>query len=971
MKTLNMKHLVKIFRKEFNAYFASPAAWLFIGAFLLVTLFAFFWAEPFFARNIADMKPFFSWIPVLLIFLVGALSMRTWSEERRSGTIESLLTSPVGAFQIVLGKFFANVALVALALALTLPLAFSVAMLGPMDWGPVIGGYVASLFLASAYVAIGLYMSGRTDNPIVALILTVACAGGVYLIGSNLLTTLFSHQVGGMLKLLGSGSRFDSITRGVLDLRDIYYYLSIVGVFLALNMLSLERLRWAGNPSQRHHRQWFWFIVLVVSNLLVANVWLSAVRVVRIDLTEGRSYSLSSATKNYISQAVEPLLIRGYFSNKSHPLLEPLVPQLKDLLAEYQVVGGSRVRVEFVDPRSDQEIEAEAADTYGIRPVPFRMENRYETSVVNSYFDLVIAYGDAYEVLSFDDLIDVKLTGSGDPEVLLKNPEYAITSALRKVIGSFRAGGDVYADLPDELSFKAYVSPAAKLPQAFVDFRGILKTTLKTMAEESAGKLSYEFADPDAAGGQLAQQLNQQYGFVPQIAGFFDTQPFWFYMVLEGLNESVQISLPPEFSETSLRNHIKAALKRMAPGYIKTVAIVTPPPAPAQDRYMPALPSQSFNRLRAVLEANVRVIDADLSAGTVPADADMLLLLAPEKLSNKEVFAVDQFLMQGGSVVVSTSSFNASLSNRLSAQVHQSGLEHWLASMGITVQQQMVLDPQNASLPVPMPRRVGPVTLDEIVMMPYPHFPDVRRDGLGAAHPVTSGLNQLTFNWASPLEIDADQPAGLEVVELVQSSANSWTSGETTVIPDYQMYPETGFVAGLARGRHTLAVAGKGCFQSHFKGQQSPLLPDNTDAGATVPADPGMATADAANEQSVYGSVIQSASDSARLIVIGSNNFAEDMVLAIASQGMGVEYTAPLDFMQNLVDWSLDDSGLLHIRSRAQLARTLNPMEDSRRRSFEYANYAAAVAGLIVVWMVRQILKQRKREHYKQILTEV
>ena len=236
---------------------------------------------------------------------------------------------------------------------------------------------------------------------------------------------------------------------------------------------------------------------------------------------------------------------------------------------------------------------------------------------------------------------------------------------------------------------------------------------------------------------------------------------------------------------------------------------------------------------------------------------------------------------------------------------------------------------------------------------------------------MTSGLNQLTFNWASPLEIDADQPAGLEVVELVQSSANSWTSGETTVIPDYQMYPETGFVAGLARGRHTLAVAGKGCFQSHFKGQQSPLLPDNTDAGATVPADPGMATADAANEQSVYGSVIQSASDSARLIVIGSNNFAEDMVLAIASQGMGVEYTAPLDFMQNLVDWSLDDSGLLHIRSRAQLARTLNPMEDSRRRSFEYANYAAAVAGLIVVWMVRQILKQRKREHYKQILTEV
>ena len=482
-----MKHFSKIFRKEFNAYFASPAAWLFMGAFLVVTLFVFFWAEAFFARNIADMKPFFSWIPVLLIFLVGALSMRTWSEERRSGTIESLLTSPVGAFQIVLGKFLANLALVALALVLTLPLAFSVSMMGPLDWGPVIGGYVASLFLAAAYVAIGLYMSGRTDNPIVALILTVACAGVFYLIGSNMLTTLFSHKIGGVLELIGSGSRFDSITRGVLDVRDIYYYLSIVGVFMALNILSLERLRWAGNPSQSHHRQWLLFTLLTVANLLAANFWLSSVRVARVDLTEGKSYSLSSATKDYIAQATEPLLIRGYFSQKSHPLLEPLVPQLKDLLEEYQVVGGSKLRVEFVDPHSDQDVEAEAADKYGIRPVPFRMASRYEAGVVNSYFDLVIAYGDEHEVLSFGDLIEVKSSSRGDPEVLLNNPEYAITGALRKVIGSFRAGGDIYSDLPSAVSFKAYVSPADQLPQAFADFRGVLESTLKSMTEKSAG----------------------------------------------------------------------------------------------------------------------------------------------------------------------------------------------------------------------------------------------------------------------------------------------------------------------------------------------------------------------------------------------------------------------------------------------------------------------------------------------------
>ena len=963
-----MNQLIKIFRKEFNAYFASPAAWLFIGTFLIVTLFVFFWAEAFFARNIADMKPFFKWVPVLLVFLVGTLSMRTWSEERRSGTIENLLTSPVGALQIIFGKFLANLSLVGLALLLTFPLAFSVSMMGPLDWGPVIGGYLASMFLAAAYVAIGLYMSGRTDNPIVALILTVSCAGAFYMIGSNMLTTLFNNRVAGILELIGSGSRFDSITRGVLDIRDIYYYLSIVGTFLTLNMFSLERIRWAGNRSQSNHRQWIFFTFLAVTNLLVANIWLSSVRAVRIDLTEGKSYSLSSATNDYIAQAYEPLLIRGYFSQKSHPLLEPLVPQLKDLLEEYQVIGGSKIRVEFIDPHSDQDIEAEAADKYGIRPVPFRMASRYEAGVVNSYFDLVIAYGDEYEVLSFNDLIEVKSTVRGDPEVLLNNPEYAITSALRKVISSYRSGGDVYTDLPENISFRAYVSPSSKLPQAFSDFREVLENTLKDIAKQSEGKLSYEFADPDADGGKLAELLNKQYGFVPQIAGLFDTQPFWFYMVLEGKNQSVQINLPEEFSENSLKTSIESALKRMAPGYMKTIAVVAPERPVQQNPYMPPPPGKSYNDLRAVLEENVRVIDADISQGSIPTDVDMLILLAPENLSEKAIFAIDQFLMQGGSVVISTAPFNANFSNTLSAASYDSGLDNWLDNMGFKLDKEMVLDPQNASLPIPVPRNVGPISINEIVMMPYPHFPDVRPEGLNDKHPVTTGLSQLTLNWASPLTLAADKHPEREFIELVKSSPNSWTSDQSDVMPDYQLYPQTGFSPAEERSSYTMAALSQGRFLSYFKGKDSPLLPDKLESEES---DEEVSDEPEEDESTVYGSVIQSSSDSARLIVISSNSFGEDMVLNIASQGVGTEYTAPLEFMQNLVDWSLEDSGLLSIRSRAQLARILYPMDESKRRTFEYGNYAAVLVGLFLVWLMRLILNKRKYLKYKQYLAEI
>ena len=143
-------------RKEFRGFFATPAAYLFLGAFLAVTLFVFFWIETFFARNIADVRPLFQWLPLLLIFLVAALVMRAWSEERRAGTLESLLTAPVSSLQLILGKFAAALGLVALALALTLPLPVTVSLLGPLDWGPVVGGYIATLFLAAAYVAIGL-----------------------------------------------------------------------------------------------------------------------------------------------------------------------------------------------------------------------------------------------------------------------------------------------------------------------------------------------------------------------------------------------------------------------------------------------------------------------------------------------------------------------------------------------------------------------------------------------------------------------------------------------------------------------------------------------------------------------------------------------------------------------------------------------------------------------------------------------
>ncbi len=221
---MTMKQTLSITRKELSAYFGSPMALIFVGAFLAATLFTFFWVDTFFARGIADVRPLFRWMPILMIFLVAALTMRQWSEEQRSGTLEVLLTLPVSKVQLVLGKFLAVMALVLLALVLTLFLPITVSLLGNLDWGPVVGGYLAAILMAAAYTAIGLFISSRTDNQIVALILSVLLCGALYLVGSSVVTDFAPGALGEILRAVGAGSRFESIERGVIDLRDLVYY---------------------------------------------------------------------------------------------------------------------------------------------------------------------------------------------------------------------------------------------------------------------------------------------------------------------------------------------------------------------------------------------------------------------------------------------------------------------------------------------------------------------------------------------------------------------------------------------------------------------------------------------------------------------------------------------------------------------------------------------------------------------------
>lgn len=970
----------RICQKELALFFASPLAWLFLFAFISIELFVFFWAEAFFARNIADVRPLFQWMPLLLLFLAATLTMRLWSDERRSGTLEHILTSPQPLWHFIAGKFIACLLLLALALVLTLPIPITVSVLSDLDWGPVLSGYLAALLLGAAYLAIGLFISSRTDNAIVALLGSVLLGLLFYLPGSSLLTGLVSADVASVLSQISTSSRFDAITRGVIDLRDLYFYLSLVAVFLALNALMLERERWA---RERNFTAVQWrktaLTSLLAANFVGANVWLGQLPQLRIDTTAGAQYSLSEVSQQQLNRLQEPLLIRGYFSANTHPLLAPLVPQLQDLLKEYQVAGRGKVKLELVDPTTDAELEQQANQQYQIEPVPFQVADRHQSAIVSSYFHVLLQYGSEHKVLSFSDFIDVKAQGEADLQVMLRNPEYDISRQIKQLQAKYQTGGDLLAQLPGTVTLNAYASPTAQLPAQLQTLMQELPQVLAQMRGQHDKQLPMQ--TQDMADQSVLDRISNSFGAQPMVLDLMEPQPFWFFLTLQQGERELAIPLS-DLSKTGAERAIKATLQRFVPGLEQTVALVTG--TAAAGGYTGA--GSTFTQLSDLLGTELNVLNEDLSDGKVAAEADVLVLLAPKDLTDKQVFAVDQFLMQGGTVIAATSPYDVNLSQRsLGLTQVQSGLQDFLAAHGLSIEQTLALDPQHSTLPVPVTRQSGGFSFQQMAMLPYPYFADLRPGNFAAEQQnaqeqqnrqaILGDLPQLTVPWASPIKISAGQkqsdtaaaPA-LQYQTLLSTSAASWRSNSLDVMPaissDGQVsYPGDQGSASAA----TVAVLVSGEFSSLFKDKPHPLRAD-AQQQKTADGEQTESTADNTAKALNDTGLLQKSAPGARLILVSSNSMFSDQAMQLAGSSNGSMYLNNLQLLQNMVGFALADTELASIRSRAQFNRTLPALSLESRSFWEYANYGFALLLLGLLFGAERWLHARKKARYQQLM---
>lgn len=241
---MNPSNIWYIMKREFNGYFATPVAYVFLIIFLLIAGFATFYVGNFFARGEADLYPFFNMHPWLYLLLIPAISMRLWAEERKSGSVELLMTLPVSVFEAVLGKFLAAWAFTGLALILNFPLWITVNILGNPDNGVIFAGFVGSWLMAGGFLSIGATISSVTKNQVIAFVLSVIVSLIFVLAGYGIVLDFFSSWAPQTLvDVISSFSfltHFDAISKGVIDLRDLLYFVALIAIWLFANALIVN-----------------------------------------------------------------------------------------------------------------------------------------------------------------------------------------------------------------------------------------------------------------------------------------------------------------------------------------------------------------------------------------------------------------------------------------------------------------------------------------------------------------------------------------------------------------------------------------------------------------------------------------------------------------------------------------------------------------------------------------------------------
>ncbi len=424
-----MRNIITIFKREIKAYFNSSIAYIFIIGFVLMSCGLFM--TNFFLVGNAEMRPFFSTLPLILCVFLPAVSMRLWAEDKKGNTLELLLTFPIKTRELALGKFLASFVFYVISLLATLPIPIMIFILGNPDIGAIISGYIGALLLGSFFLALGIFISGFCKDQIVAFVLSMIACFGFFLLGTDFTITSIDGWIPGMgtflRNALGMSQHFMSFERGIIDNRDLLYFLSGTAMFLILNGFWFEgRLR----PKAKTI---FTAACLISTGIFILiNLTFVDLAIGRYDLTKDKIYTISKASQKILVNLKAPVTVKLFISpsDKMPTQFKTLERNIKDKLEEFRIAAKGKLRYKIfhmetagvTGEKPGEKSLKESIQRKGIIPFQVRSIEADEVGVKLIYSAISIAYKEKAE----------EVIPRISPESL-GNLEYAIISKIYKM----------------------------------------------------------------------------------------------------------------------------------------------------------------------------------------------------------------------------------------------------------------------------------------------------------------------------------------------------------------------------------------------------------------------------------------------------------------------------------------------------------------------------------------------------------
>lgn len=390
-----MNRLTLIAKKELKDLFDQPAAYVLIVIFLAVC--SYFYFKSAFLSEIASMGPLFEILPWVLMLFVPAITMRSLAAEKREGTLELLLTRPLMAWHVLAGKALGNFIFITLPLLVTLTIPATLTFGGNLDAGVIAAQYFGGLMMVLAFVSIGLFSSSVTQNQTIAFIISITINFFLLITGSSMVIATLPAPLANAANAISIQEHFNSITRGVIDLRDVIYFITIAAIFvlLAYVLLARDRLSKKGKTFQNIKLAVFCCAVgLLVVNFMVRNT------MVRLDMTEGRIYSISKQSIELSRALQKPVKISVYASDQLPPEADLTFEDIKYTLRSIERQSDGKISLSIKNMDKDEKARFEA-NLAGIQPVNFNIIRKDEFQIKQGFLGLVIELGEKKEVIPF------------------------------------------------------------------------------------------------------------------------------------------------------------------------------------------------------------------------------------------------------------------------------------------------------------------------------------------------------------------------------------------------------------------------------------------------------------------------------------------------------------------------------------------------------------------------------------------